>query len=92
VLAGRSASANEHVSFQLTKRNQVWFHVRNLPGSHVLIRADFDKVDMADIEFAAKIAAWHSHGKDETRVEVSYCKGSQVKNPPARHKKLGMRI
>eukprot|EP00466_Bigelowiella_natans_P018875 jgi/Bigna1/90160/estExt_fgenesh1_pg.C_640003 len=78
VLAGRSASANEHVSFQLTKRNQVWFHVRNLPGSHVLIRADFDK-----------IAAWHSHGKDETRVEVSYCKGSQVKNPPARHKKLG---
>lgn len=63
VLAGRSAAANERVTFQLTKRNHVWFHVRGIPGSHVLIRADWDKTKKEDIEFAAKIAAWHSHGK-----------------------------
>jgi len=89
VLAGRSAAANERVSFHFTKKNQVWFHVRGMPGSHVLIRTDWEKTTMEDIEFAAKIAAWHSHGKEETRVDVSYCRGSQLKNPPAKHKKLG---
>jgi len=88
-IAGRSASANERVSFHLSKRNQVWFHVRGMPGSHVLIKADWEQVRIEDIRFAAQIAGHHSNAKGERKVEVSYCRAQQVRHPPAKFKKLG---
>jgi len=80
VVAGRSSKMNEHVSLKLAKGDMPWFHTDcGIPGSHVLIRAPWDSVTEEDLEFAAKIAAYHSKGKNDLSVPVMYCRGAQVK-------------
>eukprot|EP00854_Cymbomonas_tetramitiformis_P009392 gene9392-11128_t len=70
IVAGRSAKSNERVSFQLTKADQCWFHTANgIPGSHVLLRCAFNDATDEDIEVAARIAAFHSHAKENRKVE-----------------------
>jgi len=85
VLAGRSASANERVSFELTLKDALWFHTANgIPGSHVTIRAAASEVSEQDLEFAAGIAAWHSKAKGKLLAPVMYCKGHQLRKPARR--------
>lgn len=85
VLAGRSASANERVSFELTFKDALWFHTDNgIPGSHVTIRAPAGEVDDEDIEFAASVAAWHSQARQKMYVPVMYCQGHQLRKPARR--------
>jgi len=85
VLAGRSASANERVSFELTLKDALWFHTANgIPGSHVTIRAPASEVSEQDLEFAAAIAAWHSKAKDKLWAPVMYCNGHQLRKPARR--------
>eukprot|EP00929_Paragymnodinium_shiwhaense_P008324 TRINITY_DN112273_c0_g1_i1.p1 TRINITY_DN112273_c0_g1~~TRINITY_DN112273_c0_g1_i1.p1 ORF type:complete len:494 (-),score=123.10 TRINITY_DN112273_c0_g1_i1:55-1536(-) len=80
VVVGRSSKMNEYVSLKLAKGDMVWFHTdRRIPGSHVLIRAPWDEVADEDIEFAAKIAAYHSKAKNDYNVPVMYCRGHQVR-------------
>lgn len=86
VICGRSSTTNEYVSLKLAKGDLVWFHTANrIPGAHVLIKAPWDTVGDEDIEFAAKIAAYHSKSKNARHVPVTYCRGEQVrkiKNTP----------
>lgn len=80
VVAGRSSKMNEHVSLRLANGEMPWFHTANgIPGSHVCIRAQWDDVAEEDFLFAAKIAAFHSKGKNDLHVPVMYCRGRQVK-------------
>ncbi len=39
VLAGKNDAVNDLLTFKLSKPNDYWFHVRGMPGSHVLLRA-----------------------------------------------------
>jgi hypothetical protein len=38
VLAGRTAAANDYLSLRLVRPNDLWFHIRGMPGGHVLLR------------------------------------------------------
>lgn len=80
VIVGRSSRTNEYVSLKLAKKDMVWFHTDNrIPGSHVLIKALWDDVNEEDIEFAAKLAAYHSKAKDMCQAPVMYCRGQSVR-------------
>eukprot|EP00747_Dinoflagellata_sp_TGD_P211628 gnl/TRDRNA2_/TRDRNA2_84851_c0_seq1.p1 gnl/TRDRNA2_/TRDRNA2_84851_c0~~gnl/TRDRNA2_/TRDRNA2_84851_c0_seq1.p1 ORF type:complete len:461 (-),score=60.03 gnl/TRDRNA2_/TRDRNA2_84851_c0_seq1:74-1456(-) len=85
VIVGRSASANEQISFSLTLKNAWWFHTSGgVPGSHVTIRCPGAQVPKADVEFAAQIAAWHSKARAKPLVSVMYCQGHQLRKPRQR--------
>lgn len=85
ILAGRSASANERVSFEITMKDAYWFHTANqIPGSHVTIMANSKLVTAEDLEFAAGIAAWHSKARDKFYAPVMYCLGHQLRKPARR--------
>src|SRR4051794_19029916 len=43
VLAGRTEADNDRLSLKLAKANDYWFHVRGMPGSHVVLRCDRDE-------------------------------------------------
>lgn len=80
VVCGRSSKTNEYVSIKLAKGDMMWFHTdHRIPGSHVLIRSPWDQIADEDIEFAAKIAAYHSKAKNDFEAPVMYCRGDQVK-------------
>jgi len=81
---GTSAAANEYVTFQLAQPDDLWFHVRDLPGAHVVLRRlQRDNIVTDDlILLAAKEAALHSKAKPGAKVTVSYTFKKFVKKIP----------
>lgn len=91
VVAGRSSTENDRVTWGVARDWDLWFHARGIGGSHVVIvvppRAT---VKQEDIIFAARIAATHSKAKQDTTVDVSYTARKYLRPPPQRVKKPGM--
>ena len=72
VLAGRTDEANDRLSIRLSRPNDWWFHVRSMPGSHVLLRArEGEEPDRETLKRAAAIAAWHSKARSGGVTPVS---------------------
>ena len=73
---------NDTVSTVLGEKDDLWFHVKNYHGSHVLLKADKERpFENCDIESAASYAAYYSEVKDSTRIEVDYTKVRFIKKP-----------
>jgi predicted ribosome quality control (RQC) complex YloA/Tae2 family protein len=82
VLAGRSEADNDLLSTRLAEPDDWWFHARDLPGSHVLLRARPDLEPNRDVrKQAAAIAAHHSKGRAGGMMGVSCVRGRDVKKP-----------
>jgi predicted ribosome quality control (RQC) complex YloA/Tae2 family protein len=82
VLAGRTEADNDLLSTRLAEPNDWWFHARDLPGSHVLLRARADaEPDKEVLKQAAAIAAWHSKGRTGGLMGVTMVRGRDVKKP-----------
>jgi predicted ribosome quality control (RQC) complex YloA/Tae2 family protein len=72
VLVGKSDADNERLSLKLARPEDWWFHVRAMPGSHVLLRARDDaEADKETLRRAAAIAAYHSKARHGGVVPVS---------------------
>lgn len=80
---GRNNRSNDHLSARMTDRDDLWFHAHNMPGCHLVLKRDGRSGDFAkeDIEYAARIAAGYSRGKDDARVEVIVTEGRNVSRP-----------
>jgi predicted ribosome quality control (RQC) complex YloA/Tae2 family protein len=82
VLAGRTDADNDLLSTVLVQDDDWWFHARDLPGSHVVLRARPDaEADRKVLEAAAAIAAYHSKGRDGGTMGVSVVRGRDVRKP-----------
>jgi predicted ribosome quality control (RQC) complex YloA/Tae2 family protein len=83
VLAGRTDADNDRLSLNIAKPDDWWFHVRGMPGSHVLLRArPGDDPDRATLKRAAAIAAYHSKARTAGLVAVSCTRARYVTKPP----------
>ncbi len=82
--AGASAVANEYVTFQLAQPDDLWFHARDYPGAHVVLRKLGRGAKYTDdlVLTAAKYAAAHSRAKEGTKVTVSYTEKKYVRRIP----------
>ena len=81
-LAGKTDADNDLLSLQTANPNDLWFHVRGLPGSHVILRhPDGATPDSAAIKQAAAIAAWHSKARNAGTVPVCYTEVRHVGKP-----------
>jgi len=81
-LAGRTDADNDLLSLEIAAPNDLWFHVRGLPGSHVVLRHPAGvKPDAAAIKQAAAIAAWHSKARNAGTVPVCYTEARHVGKP-----------
>jgi predicted ribosome quality control (RQC) complex YloA/Tae2 family protein len=82
VFAGKTDAANDHVSTKLARQNDRWFHVRGMPGGHVVLRVPAGREpDRATLERAASIAAFHSKARTGGVVPVSMTEGRHVSKP-----------
>ncbi len=82
ILVGRNNLQNDMLTFKIGKKDDYWFHAKNIPGSHVLIRTNGDELTDEEYVEAAQIAAYFSKGKNSGSVEIDYTKKSSVKKPP----------
>ena len=82
VLVGRSENDNDRLSLKLARPDDDWFHVRGMPGSHVILRAKpGQEPDKETRKAAAAIAAYHSKARAGGVVAVSYTKARFVTKP-----------
>lgn len=83
ILVGKNNRQNDLLTFKMAKALDVWLHVKDMPGSHVIVRAA-DKsegiTDNAIIE-AAQLAAYYSKGRGSSGVPVDYVIAKYVKKP-----------
>ncbi len=84
VLVGRNKKENDLLTFGVAKKLDIFFHVREAPGSHTVLIND-GTLSREDIHDAAKIAAYYSKAKHSTIVPVSYTERRYVR----KSKKLG---
>jgi predicted ribosome quality control (RQC) complex YloA/Tae2 family protein len=82
VLVGRTDADNDRLSLHTAKPNDWWFHIRGMPGSHVLLRArPGGDPDRATLKRAAAIAAYHSKARSGGLVPVSCTRARYVTKP-----------
>lgn len=93
IICGRNNIQNDRLTFSVADKNDWWFHVKDLPGTHVILRSHAGEEfpsDKAVIE-AAQAAAYysksaiieeHSNISGAGKVEVEYCPVSHVKKIP----------
>ncbi|MFV0499489.1 MAG: NFACT family protein [Bacilli bacterium] len=77
ILIGKNNLQNEEITFKLSNKNDIWFHVKDLPGSHVLLKSD--NITDDQILLAASYAATYSKAKNYPKVDVVYTNVKNVK-------------
>ncbi|MEO8286334.1 MAG: NFACT RNA binding domain-containing protein [Chloroflexota bacterium] len=81
LLVGRTAGQNDTATFRLASPDDLWFHARGAPGSHVILRAA-PNLSPEDIEEAARLAAGYSKRREDAQVDVIYTEKKHVRKIP----------
>ncbi|CAM3110283.1 Predicted component of the ribosome quality control (RQC) complex, YloA/Tae2 family, contains fibronectin-binding (FbpA) and DUF814 domains [Lactobacillus bombicola] len=79
VLVGKNNYQNDWLTFKKANKQDIWFHVKNIPGSHVILQDS--QPSEADIIETAEIAAYFSKAKNSAHVQVDFVKDQRVKKP-----------
>ena len=80
IYVGRSPRENVEVTFRLARPDDLWFHARGIPGSHVVLQAPPGAVARDDdLDAAADLAAAHSRAHAAGRVEIDYTERKHVR-------------
>lgn len=78
-LCGRNNRENDQLTHRHAGKNDLWFHARNIPGSHVILLTEGAQPSDKALEQAAAIAAYYSGAANQPRVPVDYTKVRHVK-------------
>ncbi len=81
VLCGKNNIQNDYITFHVAEKGDLWFHVKNRPGSHVILLCAGEEPSERDYTEAAMIAAFHSSASQDSMVEVDYTRVKNIKKP-----------
>lgn len=84
ILVGRSARDNDTLTFRHARGRDIWLHLRDGPGSHVILRHDAQDTPPTEaaLRDAALLAAWYSSARGEPVVDVLWTRRKHVRRPP----------
>lgn len=80
VYYGKNNIQNDFLTLKFAGKNDIWFHVKNYPGSHVVVFSEGRKVPDSTLMEAAILAAANSKAKGKN-VAVDYTEIRHVKKP-----------
>lgn len=80
LLVGRNNTQNDQLTFRIAGKGDLWFHVKDMPGSHVILLCDGEEPTERDYTEAASVAAYHSKATADL-VAVDYTRVKNVKKP-----------
>ncbi|TCK06569.1 Rqc2 family fibronectin-binding protein [Phorcysia thermohydrogeniphila] len=82
IVVGRNSRENEFITFRLANEHDLWFHVKDTPGSHVILRLESGKEPSdEDILLAASAAVFFSKAKSSGKVPVDFTEAKNLKKP-----------
>lgn len=79
IYVGKNNFQNEELTFKTATGNDWWFHAKNRPGSHVIVKSDNNELPDRTFEEAARLAAYYSGGRDSEKVEIDYIQKKHIK-------------
>ncbi|MFB9762241.1 Rqc2 family fibronectin-binding protein [Ectobacillus funiculus] len=79
IFVGKNNKQNDYLTNKLARRDEIWLHTKDIPGSHVLIR-DVEPSEQT-VHEAAILAAYFSKAKRSSSVPVDFTKIRHVKKP-----------
>lgn len=85
IYVGRNNYQNEAVSFRLADGGDLWFHAKNVPGSHVIVKtggASLESLPDSLFEEAASLAAYFSSQRQSAKVDVDYTLRKNLRKVP----------
>ena len=77
---GKNNIQNDYLTWKQAKKTDIWMHVKDMHGSHVII--DSDDPSETVIRAAAMLAAYYSKGRNSSSVPVNYTPVKQLKKVP----------
>jgi predicted ribosome quality control (RQC) complex YloA/Tae2 family protein len=80
IYCGKNNKQNDYVTTKLSEKMDWWFHVKNLPGSHVLMQSNGEEPSEKDFREAAEIAAFYSKAEGNN-IAVEYTLIKHIKKP-----------
>lgn len=80
---GKNNFQNDALTFQFATGNDMWFHAKGIPGSHVIVKTEGKELPDSAYEDAARLAAYYSSAREQSKVEIDYTRKKEVKKPPA---------
>ncbi len=78
---GKNNSQNEQLTLKFATGNDWWFHAKEAPGSHVIVKVQEGELPDACFERAAALAAYYSSAREGSKVEVDYLQRKNIKKP-----------
>lgn len=81
IFVGKNNTQNDTLTLKLSKPTDVWLHTKDIPGSHVIIKATFDDVSKETLYEAAQLASYYSKARTSSKVPVDYAPRKNVKKP-----------
>ena len=81
ILVGRNNVQNDNLTLRFASKSDIWLHTKNIPGSHVIIRAEGREISDTAVREAAAIAAAHSKARESSQVPVDYTRVKNVSKP-----------
>lgn len=82
VFVGKNSIQNEKLTFKIANKKDIWFHVKDMPGSHTILFLEGKDPSYDSILYAAKICCMYSKAKNSSNVAVDYTSISNVKKIP----------
>lgn len=81
IFVGKNNYQNDELTFKIASNKDWWFHAKNAPGSHVIVRTEGKELPDKTFEEAAALAAYYSKVKEQDKVEIDYTEKKNVKKP-----------
>lgn len=78
---GKNNLQNDELTFHFAVGNDWWFHVKQAPGSHVIVKTEGKELPDRTFEEAGKLAAYYSSMRGVEKVEIDYVEKKHVKKP-----------
>lgn len=80
IYVGKNNFQNEELTFHTATGNDIWFHAKGIPGSHVILKTNGDDITDIEYEEAGRLAAHYSKGASKgAKIEVDYIEKKHVK-------------
>lgn len=83
IVVGRNNKQNDRITLRQARKDDLWFHIKNAPGAHVVVMAEGQEIPEQTILEAAGLAAWYAgtNRAGGAKSSVDYCEVRHVWKP-----------
>ncbi len=83
IYIGKNNLQNDELTFNFATGSDWWFHAKEIPGSHVIVKTNKEELPDRTFEEAGRLAAYYSKARGGEKVEIDYVEKKHVKKPNA---------